>query len=284
MFRFKLIRVPSQALRRALGPALLLCVLFSWLVPAALAAGADDRDFPPLVDPNRPAAVERAVPVEPGTVAPPPAESASEPAPYRLGVGDEIRINVLTAPELSGVVKVRPDGAISTPGAGMVHALGRSPEEVGRELETKLGELLRHPRVDVVVTNFGEQRVFVLGEVPAPGDKPYYKGMSALQAIAAAGGVNATGKAQSVLVIRRTGTDAAEVHRLDLAASLKGATGQDMAIYPFDIVYVPRTFIAGVDLVIDQYIRQLIPPFTLYMEGWKAFNIGTDKVRVYATQ
>ena len=287
MFRFMMDHLPLRAVTPALAGLAVLLWLGASFAPAASAAHEDPRDFPPLIDPDRPIHPEHAAtPVEAPAVAapqPPPATIEAEPEAYLLGVGDELQVNVLSAPELSGTVKVRPDGAITIRGAGMIHALGRTPEDVGREAEAKLGEILRHARVDLAVTSFGEQRVFVLGEVEGPGDKPYYKGMSALQAVASAGGVRVTGKSESVLVLRRTGTDAVEVRRLDLGRSLKGEPGSDLVLHPFDIVYVPRTFIARVDTVIDQYVRQMIAPFTLYVEGWRAMAIATGKVKVIST-
>jgi polysaccharide export outer membrane protein len=274
MFRFMMDHLPL----RVATPALAWLVVL-WLgassPPTAAAVREDSRDFPTLIDPNRPIQVEHAaMPVEvPAVAAPQAATIETEPDAYLLGVGDEVQINILSAPELSGIAKVRPDGAITIRGAGMIHALGRTPEDVGREAEEKLGGILRHARVDLAVTNFGEQRVFVLGEVEGPGDKPYYKGMSALQAVAAAGGISPRGKSESVLVLRRTGSDAAEVRRLDLGRSLKGESGSDMVLHPYDIVYVPRTFIARANIAVDQYLRQMIAPFTLYLEGWRALKI-----------
>lgn len=292
MFRFMMDLVPRHVAAQALVWLAVLFIVGACLSPVGSATGDEWRDFPPLLDPNRPFPAQRALtpggtPALPETLLTPPAGAGSVPAqaePYRLGVGDEMLISVLSAPELSGPVKVRPDGAITTPGAGTVHALGRTPEEVGREIEGKLGEILRHARVDLVVTNYGPQRVFVIGEVDQPGDKPYYKGMSAMQAVAAAGGIRATGQAGSVLVLRRTGAEAAEVRRLDLGLALKGEPGPDLDLHPYDIVYVPRTFIAKAGVVVDQYVRQMIAPFTLYYEGWKAFKVASGDVKFVGTQ
>lgn len=265
-----------------------LSLLFAPFAPAA-AAGDDPKDFPPLQAPGRPAPAAPSAPPEttPETPAPTPAPTPAggdELEAYRLGVGDEVEVAVLAQPTLSGIVKVRPDGALTTPGAGTIHALGRTPEEVGREIEEKLASILRHPHVDLVVTNFGEQRVFVMGEVNQPGDKPFYKGVTALQAIAQCGGVLPTGKHGSVLVLRRTGSEEMELHRLDLSGALEGeGVGQDLRLRPYDIVYVPKTFIAGLNDFVDQYFRRMVPPFTLYLEGWKAFNVGSSSIRYVAT-
>ena len=50
-------------------------------------------------------------------------------------------------------------------------------------------------------------------------------------------------------------------------------TAQDMFLKPYDVVYVPRTWISDVNLFVEQYVRRMIAPFTFYIEGWKAFNM-----------
>ncbi|MDM7914285.1 MAG: hypothetical protein QUU85_03335, partial [Candidatus Eisenbacteria bacterium] len=144
-------------------------------------------------------------------------------------------------------------------------------------------QLLRHPYVDLMVTQYGDQVVFVMGEVEFPGEKPFYKGMSTIQAIAQAGGISQTGKAGSILVLRRLGPDQAEVHHLDVGAAFKSEQGpvQDLGLQPYDIVFVPRKFISNVNIFVDQYMRQMIAPFTLYLEGWKAFHLKEENIRVY---
>jgi polysaccharide biosynthesis/export protein len=47
---------------------------------------------------------------------------------------------------------------------------------------------------------------------------------------------------------------------IDLEKALDGSDpGQDILLSPADIVYVPRSAIANVNLWIDQYIRKNIP-------------------------
>ncbi len=44
-------------------------------------------------------------------------------------------------------------------------------------------------------------------------------------------------------------------------------TGGALALRRFDIVYVPRTSIAEVDLFVDQYLRQVLPIQFSYAVG-----------------
>jgi polysaccharide export outer membrane protein len=127
--------------------------------------------------------------------------------------------------------------------------------------------------VSVMLVKHAEQVVYVMGEVSAPGAKPYVPSMTTLHAIGSAGGPSKTGKTSSVVVLRRTGPDELEVYQVDIEAALDGkATARDFCLKPYDLVYVPRTFIANLNLFMDQYVRQNVIPFTAYIEGWRAFH------------
>jgi protein involved in polysaccharide export with SLBB domain len=281
---------PGQGKRRCAVTGLVLLLALACFLPAFAQSGEDD--FPPLTDPNRPTTP---APAETVRAATPPPTVAQAPAPdslrvqaietggdyYRLGVGDELSVSVLGQPDFSRAVRVRPDGLISLPGTGPIFALSKTPEQIGQEIQDKLEQLLRHPRVDLMVDKYSDRRVYVMGEVVAPGEFEYLKGMSALQAIGQAGGFKPTAKTTSVVLLRRTSETEAHFRRLDLRAALDGSAGEDTTLLPYDIVYVPRTFIANVDIFIDQFVRPMIAPFTLYIEGWNAFHIGQYGYRIY---
>ncbi len=61
-------------------------------------------------------------------VAPPPASStAGLLSEYRIGVGDQLQVNVWKNPDLSVAIPVRPDGRISVPLVGDVPFRCSSP-------------------------------------------------------------------------------------------------------------------------------------------------------------
>jgi protein involved in polysaccharide export with SLBB domain len=84
--------------------------------------------------------------------------------------------------------------------------------------------------------------------------------MTVLQAISQAGGPRLdTAMMDEVIVIRNNGGEKVTMS-LNLKAALDGSDPtQDMQLKPYDIVFVPRTAIANVDVWVDQYIRKLIP-------------------------
>ncbi|MBK8231454.1 MAG: polysaccharide biosynthesis/export family protein [Candidatus Eisenbacteria bacterium] len=284
---------------------LILCTLMPLLFAPALGSAQDQpepqRDFPPLVSPDAPRSPYRdptpPSPGEPGIEEPSPGEegpdaSGSEIKPpvalpaeadttqrYFIGVGDELSVLVVGQPDLSRAVRVLPDGSFTYPGVeGTIFALGRTADDVGQEIRQKLGRILRFPDCQLMVNTFGEQRVYVMGEVEIPGDHQFHKGMTALQALAQAGGFKSSGKQNQVVVIRRTGAESAEVFSLDLKQALiDGGARTDMPLRPFDIIFVPKTFVGNLNVFVDQWMRQNIAPFTLFLEGWNAFNVNSSR-------
>ncbi len=193
---------------------------------------------------------------------------------YRILVNDELALTVLGHPDLSGPLRVLPDGRTTVPGAGSVYLLGATVEEATKKVTESLAHIVRYPQATIGVTNYGARRIFVMGEVQIPGDHEYHRGMSVLGAIAEAGGFNDRAKRSSIIVLRRMGPEEAVAFRVDLTDPLKGEKlQQDLPIRPFDIVYVPKTFIASINVLMDQYFRQLTPPFSLYIEGWQSLHL-----------
>src|SRR5215469_17702846 len=75
-------------------------------------------------------------------------------AEYKIGPGDELEIFVFNEKDLSGPVPVRPDGFISMPLISRLSASGKTPSELATEIEKRLGDYLRAPQVNVIVTHF----------------------------------------------------------------------------------------------------------------------------------
>jgi protein involved in polysaccharide export with SLBB domain len=258
-------RAPRDGARSPVAVPLILVV---FLVLSGLTGGCGSSK-PPAPPPPYTTATADSTKIPPETEA------------YRVLVYDELNLLVLGSPELSGTVRVLPDGTITIPGVGARYVLGLTIPEVTDTLRQEIAKVVRYPQVSVSVSNFGERRVYVMGEVNLPGDQQYHSGLSALGAISMAGGFNNAAKRSSVVILRRTGPDQAIAFRTDLTQPLSGQNvAFDVPIKPFDIIYVPKTFIASVNVMMDQYFRQLTPPFTLYIDGWTAFHLNDTNVRI----
>src|SRR4029453_13928496 len=107
--------------------------------------------------------------------------------PYRIRVGDELDVRFYKTPELNvEKVPVRNDGKISLDLVGEMQAAGLGTDELAANLRSAYSKELEDPRIAVIVREFGGQ-VFVGGEVGKPAALKYVEGMTALQAIRAAG-------------------------------------------------------------------------------------------------
>jgi protein involved in polysaccharide export with SLBB domain len=181
---------------------------------------------------------------------------------YRLQPGDELDIRLYYNPELNSSVLIRPDGRISLPLANEVQAAGLTPAALSQQLRTVYEQELRRPELTVIVRSFNSQKVFVDGEVQSPGVIQALGPLSVLQSVMQAGGFKETARLNEVLVIRRDPATMADpiVIPVDVAAVVDGSgTNQDIALMPYDVIYVPKSPIANVNKFVDQYLRQNIP-------------------------
>ncbi len=205
----------------------------------------------------------------------PPAQSRR----YQLKAGDRLAIQVLTDPDLSSAAEIQMDGRVTVPWAGTIQASGRTLPEVKAEIEDSLSVLLRYPMIALSIQAFGPSRVYVTGEVSVAGAYVIEAGQTVLGAIAAAGGLLPTANTQEVLLLRRTGETEAAVHRVNIQRVLKGADKfADPLVQHQDIIHVPRTLIADINLFVSQFFTQMRPTLDFYLEGWEAFNVSEVSV------
>lgn len=188
-----------------------------------------------------------------------PPEARTPAVEYVIQPGDEIELVFRHTPELNVILAVRPDGGIAAPIVHDVRAAGKTVEELREELTTAFATELRDPDVAVVLRTFAGHQVHVGGEVGTPGVFPMVRPTTVLEAVFAAGGFLPSARLDETLLMRQTESSYAVVP-LNLAAAIDGSDpGQNLRLLPYDVVFVPRSNIANVNLWMDQYIRQNIP-------------------------
>ena len=179
---------------------------------------------------------------------------------YRIQVGDELDIKFFYNPELNEKVTVRPDGRISLQLVHEVMVTGLTPWELTQLLKQKYAPELKKPEIAVIVRSFGAHKIYVDGEVNKSGMFPLIGYMTVLQAISQAGGVKDTARTTEVVILRRGPDNKGIAFQVNAQKVIDGTDmGQDIALKPFDIVYVPRSSIANVNVWVDQYIRKNLP-------------------------
>jgi protein involved in polysaccharide export with SLBB domain len=195
----------------------------------------------------------------------PPASAQDAPAvpapggtPYVLQRGDQLSVKVFGQPELNDTVTIRPDGRISLMLVDDVQAADLTTAALDELLTTRYARYFRDPEVTVIVRTFSNRLVYVGGEVGQPKAIELTGELTALSAILQAGGFLKSARTNSVVLLRNDGQNRALIRTLDMKALLEKGEG-DVALQPFDVVFVPKSRIATVDQFVDQYMRQLIP-------------------------
>ena len=175
---------------------------------------------------------------------PPLTETAVIQGEYRIGVDDDLDVNVWKNPELSMKVRVRPDGKISMPLIGDVPAADMTSSELAVSIGQKLSNFVKNPQVTVIVSNPSSsdflRRVRVTGAVKNPQSIAYRDGMTVLDLVLLAGGLNDFASGNRATLFRKVnGTTKAYPVKLDNLIN-DGDLETNYTLQPSDIVSVPE--------------------------------------------
>jgi protein involved in polysaccharide export with SLBB domain len=164
-------------------------------------------------------------------VATPTPSAALDTNQYRLGAGDHVRINVFGQPDLSGIFTVDGAGNLSYPLIGSIHAGGMTAADLEQALYSRLSpNYIKQPSIAVEIQTY--RPFYILGEVRAPGSYPFVSGMTALQAIAIAGGFTYRAR-EGEFEVTRNGPNGTKEH-IDITP--------DTTIDPGDIITVNERY------------------------------------------
>jgi polysaccharide export outer membrane protein len=174
---------------------------------------------------------------------PAPAKAAQPNYQYQIGPGDMLDINVWRHPELSTKVPVRPDGKITAPLIEDLVAIGRTPAELGREIEERLKKYVREPTVTVGITAFvgnASEQVRVVGQAMRPAALPYKQGMTLLDVMILVGGVTEYASGNRAVLIRKAEDN--KQYSLRLRDLLKGGdVSANVEVLPGDVIMIPES-------------------------------------------
>ena len=168
-----------------------------------------------------------------------PGAAVEVPLDYVIGPEDILGIVFWREPEISGDVTVRPDGRVSLPMIGEMVAAGHRPQELQQRILAAAAKFINEPNVSVVVRAINSLKIFVTGRVTTPGQHSLKGPMTAMQAIALAGGVTEYADAKNITILRTTGgkTASFKFNYRDVARGKK--LEQNIMLKPGDTLVVP---------------------------------------------
>lgn len=156
---------------------------------------------------------------------------AGEPAGYRLGAGDRVRVTVFGQPDLTGEYLVDGTGKLAFPLVGQLSAGSLTASELEQAIASKLRpDYLKDPKVSVVVLTY--RPFYIVGEVKTPGSYAYVSGMTVINAVALAGGFTYRAR-ESSFYLDRTGRDGKKT-RLEAAP--------ETPVQPGDVITVRERY------------------------------------------
>lgn len=128
---------------------------------------------------------------------------------YELRPGDQLNIVVTQQQDLGNSSTnqvpfvVRPDGNVSFPLAGEIHAEGMTVSEFTAAIRDRLARYIVEPDVAVNIIQLGRMRVYLFGEVKKPGAVELEKSHSIIDAIGAAEGFTRDAAKKKVYLIHQ---------------------------------------------------------------------------------
>lgn len=166
---------------------------------------------------------------------------------YVIQPTDVIRMQVFQEPDLTQEYRVPQNGKVQFPMIGTVDLQGKTiaeVEELVRELYNR--DYLVNPQINILILEFSQRSVNVLGAVNAPGSVvfPPDEEMTLLDAISRAGGFSRIAR-RSAVTLTRIGPDGQPIsYRVNADELIKGDS--DSSVWKLekdDTIYVPERFL-----------------------------------------
>jgi polysaccharide export outer membrane protein len=109
---------------------------------------------------------------------------------YKIGPQDLLEISVFEVEKLNKTVRVSSQGNVNLPLIGVLKVKGLTPEELEKEIRSLLAEkYLQDPHVNVLIKEFRNQQISVMGAVKNPGVFDVTGAKTILDMLAIAGGL-----------------------------------------------------------------------------------------------
>lgn len=164
-------------------------------------------------------------------------EEEEERYVYKLGPGDVLDLVIWGDDAISGNYRIGPDGDITVPLFGSLSLAGKSRDEAGRYVEEVLSESYLDPRATIVVKEFNNNNVFLLGAFQWPGEYKLENQATLLQALSLAKGFLKEAD-RSALTITRGEDTAMRINLDDLL--LRGNRELNVRLKPGDVIFLPE--------------------------------------------
>lgn len=156
---------------------------------------------------------------------------------YIIGPEDVLEISVWKNADLSQEETVRADGQVALKLIGEIPAAGMNIASLRQLITERYRDFVPEAEVKVSLKEMNSFKIYVLGRVSKPGEYRVKSQLTALQALALAGGFTPYANERAVKILRRKG-DVDVLYPFNYRDVLKGKAA-DIALEPGDRLMVP---------------------------------------------
>jgi polysaccharide export outer membrane protein len=177
-------------------------------------------------------------------------------AEYHVAPPDVLAITLRPEPVISRQVTVRPDGYISFDLIGDLRVEGRTINEIREDITTQIREFIVSPQVSVELLQSNSRQFFMFGEVQRVGSFPLIGRVTAIEALAQAGGPTRLADLNDSRLVRLT-PEGQGVYSIRYGDILKRADATtDHELQPGDVITVP----AGLPGAVGNALQAILYP------------------------
>lgn len=158
---------------------------------------------------------------------------------YKVQPGDILSISVWREPDMQLEVLVKPDGRFSIPLAGELTALGKTTQQLQKEVTAGLIKYMPDLSVNVAVKQPTGNKIYVIGKVNKPGEFIMNRQLDVMQALSVAGGTTKFASLDNITILRRQ-HQKQKIFLFEYSSVEKGRNlGQNILLQSGDVVVVP---------------------------------------------
>lgn len=168
-----------------------------------------------------------------------PSASVATSDQFVISAEDEIGILFWREADISEDVVVRPDGMVTIQLLGDVPAVGLTPAALASDIEVRASRYLNDPKVTVAVRGMNSRKVYITGEVKAPGAYPLMGPRTVIQAIALAGGLLEYAHSEAITLLRQEENQTRSFRFNYKDVSRGRSLDQNLVLMPGDTIVVP---------------------------------------------
>jgi len=165
-----------------------------------------------------------------------PTDDASVPDNYRLGVGDQLNVQLFGTENNQYELQITREGQVRFPKLGPITVAGLTYEDARELIQSRVATQFMGAQATVSIGRLRAINIFMAGEVVVPGAYSVSALTTITQALFQAGGIGDIGALRNIQV-KRNGVviETFDVYRL----LLKGDASGDLRLRSGDVVFVP---------------------------------------------